>query len=203
MKYYDKVKQGREDMRYEIDGCVYKVKGKEGRVEMGATQRAPRWAIAHKFETMKGTSLLEGITYKVGRTGAITPVIEFKEVEIGGVKVSRATGNNFRMLQSVLGHTPSVGDIVFVERAGDVIPKVLRSEGGGEEGRILNAGEPNECPSCGGEVGYEGGEDNKMGENGGNVSEGKVLRCKNGWRECKAQVRRGGGEERGNGGSKK
>ncbi|GMH65266.1 hypothetical protein TrRE_jg11925, partial [Triparma retinervis] len=148
MGYYDKVKGGRDGMRFEIDGCVYKLSGAAARSSLGSTQRAPRWAIAHKFAALSNTTSLTGVTYKVGRTGAITPVIEFDEVDIGGVNVKRATGNNWGMLRDTLGDEPKIGDLLVVERAGDVIPKVLRSEMGGEGGRV-EVREPDKCPSCG------------------------------------------------------
>jgi len=174
-EYHEELGRKREGMEFEIDGVVYKVHDAGEREALGYTSRAPRWAMAHKFPALEAVSRLEKVEYAVGRTGAITPVIVFGEVEVGGVKVRKATGNNWGMLRAVLGGEPRVGDEVYVERAGDVIPKVVKASNLGE-GERVGVEEPKGCPSCGGGVGYE---------DIGDKEEGKVLRCLGPFRVCK------------------
>ena len=113
----------RDSLPFEIDGVVVKVDSVEQQNRLGWTAKAPRWAIAYKFAARQEETLLESIEVNVGRTGAVTPWARLKPVNIGGVTVSRATLHNEDEIErlGVQG-----GDRVLVERAGDVIPKVVR-----------------------------------------------------------------------------
>lgn len=115
------------------------------KLELGNTSHHPRWAIAYKFKAQEKTTILKDVTYQVGRTGVITPVAELEPVNIAGVVVSRATLHNFEDLEK---KGVKIGDTVFVKRAGDVIPEVVKavvSKRDGQEKEILP---PTECPIC-------------------------------------------------------
>jgi DNA ligase (NAD+) len=136
----------RESLPYQIDGVVVKVDSREQQRSLGTVARAPRWAIAYKFEPLAGRTRLEDIIVKVGRTGALTPQAVLEPVNIGGVKISRATLHNEDYIKEkgIL-----IGDLVVVERAGDVIPQVIRpiiEERDGDE-RAFEM--PKVCPVCG------------------------------------------------------
>src|SRR5579862_6677637 len=137
----------RESLPYEIDGVVAKVDSVEQQNRLGWTAKAPRWAIAYKFPARQEETLLESIEVNVGRTGAVTPWARLKPVNIGGVTVSRATLHNEDEIErlGVQG-----GDRVLVERAGDVIPKVVRVVKQGEHRVPFRM--PKHCPVCGGEI---------------------------------------------------
>ncbi len=140
-----RLEESRDSFDYEIDGAVIKVNDLNLQEQLGQKARSPRWAIAFKFKPKKEPTVIEAITLSVGRTGAITPVAELKPVEIGGVRVKRATLHNFDEIKrlDIREH-----DTVVVQRAGDVIPKVMRVElekrpEGTEEFKI-----PTTCPEC-------------------------------------------------------
>ena len=136
----------RERLNYEIDGVVVKLNALEPRERLGSTSHHPRWAIAFKFEPRKEVTRIDRIVVSVGRTGVLTPVALLRPVEVGGVTVSRASLHNREELER---KDVREGDLVRVQRAGDVIPQVV--ERIGEEGR--ERGEtfamPGACPSCG------------------------------------------------------
>jgi len=137
----------RDSLPLEIDGVVAKVDSVEQQAKLGWTAKAPRWAIAFKFPARQAQTLVEDIFVSVGRTGAVTPTAMFKPVNIGGVMVSKATLHN----EDEIGRLGvQIGDTVLVERAGDVIPKVVRVVKEGESRRPFAM--PKKCPVCGEEV---------------------------------------------------
>jgi DNA ligase (NAD+) len=143
----------REELPYEIDGVVAKVDSIAQQRELGWTAKAPRWAIAFKYAARQAETVVEDIGVQVGRTGALTPVAHLRPVEVGGVKVSRATLHNQDEIER-LGL--EIGDSVVIERSGDVIPKVVRVSSPGSGRRPFRM--PSNCPVCGGKVVREEGE---------------------------------------------
>jgi DNA ligase (NAD+) len=139
----------RETLDYEIDGVVLKVNSFSQQKELGSTIKHPRWAIAFKFTAKQATTRLNDIVIQVGRTGTLTPVAILEPVQVGGVTVSRATLHNFDELKR---KDIRIGDIVLVERSGDVIPQVVKSiiekRKGDEKARVI----PRKCPVCGSDV---------------------------------------------------
>jgi DNA ligase (NAD+) len=142
-----KWEEKRDSLPFEIDGVVVKLDSVEQQNRLGWTAKAPRWAIAYKFAARQEETLLESIEVNVGRTGAVTPWARLKPVNIGGVTVSRATLHNEDEIErlGVQG-----GDTVLVERAGDVIPKVVRVVSQGAHRVPFRM--PKHCPVCGGEI---------------------------------------------------
>jgi DNA ligase (NAD+) len=137
----------RDDLPLEIDGVVAKVDSLAQQSKLGWTAKAPRWAIAFKFPARQASTIVEDINVSVGRTGAVTPTAFFKPVNIGGVMVSKATLHN----EDEIGRLGvQIGDSVLVERAGDVIPKVVRVLNEGENRRPFVM--PKNCPNCGEEI---------------------------------------------------
>ena len=137
----------RDDLPLEIDGVVAKVDSIAQQAKLGWTAKAPRWAIAFKFPARQAQTLVVDINVNVGRTGAVTPTAFFVPVNIGGVMVSKATLHN----EDEIGRLGiQIGDTVLVERAGDVIPKVVRVITEGEDRRPFVM--PKNCPNCGEEV---------------------------------------------------
>jgi len=146
----------RDTIPYEIDGVVIKVNSLKQQEQLGFTLKSPRWAVAYKFPARQVTTKVRDITVQVGRTGILTPVAELEPVECGGVTIARSTLHNFDEIKR-LG--VKKGDRVLVERAGDVIPKVVKVvESSGKSGsKALKV--PVKCPSCGGTVARETEED--------------------------------------------
>lgn len=147
--YFRQLQQQREELPYEIDGLVVKVDDLALQRELGEKTRTPRWAIACKFPPRQATTLVEEIVSQVGRTGAITPVAHLRPVEVSGVTVSRASLHNWDEIARL---DVRVGDTVVIERAGDVIPdivKVLTDRRSGDERAVPL---PTTCPACGGPV---------------------------------------------------
>jgi len=170
IEYHKELDEKRRKLPYDIDGMVIKVDSLTIQHNLGATSRSPRWAVAYKFKAVQETSRVLDIEIQVGRTGILTPVAHLKPVNIGGVSVRRATLHNEDEIQR---KDIRIGDTVLVQRAGDVIPeivKVIDAKRTGEE-KIFNM--PISCPVCGSEVIREKGE--------------AALRCINAG--CPAQVK--------------
>jgi DNA ligase (NAD+) len=148
-KFYETILAQRENLPYDIDGIVVKVDSYHQQQIAGELSRSPRWAVAWKFPPMQRTTVVEKIDVQVGRTGALTPVAHLKPVQVGGVTVSRATLHNE---DEVKRKDVRVGDTVVVQRAGDVIPevvKVIKDKRTGNE-KVFEM--PDKCPSCGSKV---------------------------------------------------
>ena len=135
----------RESVGYQIDGVVVKVDSREHQLVLGSVARSPRWAIAYKFEPLAGRTKLLDVVVKVGRTGALTPQAMLEPVTVGGVVISRATLHNedYVKEKGIL-----VGDTVVVERAGDVIPQVVKAVTGERKGDEYAFEMPANCPVC-------------------------------------------------------
>ncbi|HMD06322.1 MAG TPA: NAD-dependent DNA ligase LigA [Candidatus Acidoferrum sp.] len=134
----------REKLPYEIDGVVIKVNSTAIQNELGFTSKAPRWAIAYKYPARQETTVVNDIIVQVGRTGALTPVAVLEPVQVGGVTVSRSTLHNMDEVER-LG--VQIGDTVLIERAGEVIPHVLRVVKEGKNRKPFRM--PKLCPECG------------------------------------------------------
>ena len=147
--YYQELNEMRDQLPYDIDGMVIKVDSIEFQETLGVKSRSPRWAIAYKFQAEQETTQLERIEVQVGRTGTLTPVAHLKPVNVGGVVVSRATLHNEDEIEKKDIRT---GDTVLIQRAGDVIPevvKVILTKRTGEE-QVFKM--PGNCPVCGSKV---------------------------------------------------
>jgi DNA ligase (NAD+) len=144
--FYETVRdKTRAELNYAIDGLVYKVDDKALQQRLGFVARAPRFAIAHKFPAEQATTVLEGIDVQVGRTGRVTPVARLKPVAVGGVTVSNATLHNEDYIEE---RDIRIGDTVFVERAGDVIPKVVAVVEAKRSPQSVAYTFPKTCPEC-------------------------------------------------------
>jgi len=172
LEFYQELVRTRSQLPYDIDGMVIKVDSLELQHRLGATSRSPRWSVAYKFQAQEEATQVLDIVVQVGRTGALTPVALLEPVNVGGVVVSRATLHNE---DEVRRKDVRVGDTVFVRRAGDVIPevvKVIESRRTGAERAFIM---PRSCPVCGSSVKRVDGE--------------AVTRCIN--RNCPAQIKEG------------
>jgi DNA ligase (NAD+) len=156
VKYCDAWEPKREKLPYEIDGVVIKVNSLGIQRELGFTAKAPRWAIAYKYPARQETTVVNDIRVQVGRTGTLTPVAVLEPVQVGGVTVSRSTLHNMDEIER-LGL--QIGDTVLIERAGEVIPHVLKVTKEGANRKPFRM--PRNCPECGsaihraeGEVAY-------------------------------------------------
>ena len=147
--YYEDIAGRRAKLSYDIDGVVFKVDSIADQERLGYVSRAPRWAIAYKFPAEEELTVVEAVEFQVGRTGAVTPVARLKPVFVGGVTVSNATLHN---MDEIERKDVRIGDTVYVRRAGDVIPEVVRvlPERRPEDARPVTL--PERCPVCGAEV---------------------------------------------------
>ncbi len=149
LDYYQELSQKRHELHYDIDGMVIKVDSLSLQAELGATSRSPRWAIAYKFSAIQKTTKIIDIGIQVGRTGALTPVAHLEPVNIGGVTVSRATLHN---KDEIRRKDIRIGDAVLVQRAGDVIPEVVKVIESARTGAEKEFVMPKQCPVCGAAV---------------------------------------------------
>ena len=170
IEFHRKLEGDRDRLNYEVDGSVVKVDSFELREQLGQLTRSPRWAIAYKFPPRQETTLVRAIHSYVGRTGALTPVAVLEPVRIGGVTVEHASLHNQDEIERL---DVRVGDTVFVERAGDVIPKVVKVVRDKRPPHTRRYRLPDTCPQCGSATLRPEGE--------------VVLRCPN--LECPAQVK--------------
>jgi DNA ligase (NAD+) len=135
----------RESLDYETDGLVIKVNNLSLYDELGATTKAPRWAISYKFPAKQVTTKLKGITWQVGRTGKVTPVAELEVVEVSGSMVRRASLHNY---DEILRKDIKIGDTVFIEKAAEIIPQVVKPIKELRDGSEIEIIPPTNCPEC-------------------------------------------------------
>ena len=145
LSYYRELNEKRHQLAYDIDGVVVKVDRIALQQRLGATSRSPRWAIAYKFKAIQETTTLEAIEVQMGRTGVLTPVAHLKPVNVGGVTVSRATLHNEDEIQK---KDVRIGDQVLVQRAGDVIPEIVKVIASKRDGSETRFKMPKQCPVC-------------------------------------------------------
>ncbi len=149
IKYHNDFETKRYDLDFDVDGLVYKINSIDLQKRLGFISNAPRWAIAHKFSADSSYSKILNIEIQIGRTGALTPVAKIEPVNIGGVIVSNATLHNE---EEIIRKDIRVGDIVKVERAGDVIPHVVLVDFKKRQKNVKKYYFPEKCPSCGAKI---------------------------------------------------
>ncbi len=169
ISYCTDFEAGRDKLPYEIDGMVIKVNELVLQDKMGMTSHHPRWAIAYKFKARQGTTKLLHVEFQVGRTGAVTPVAKLVPVAVGGVTVSSISVHNEEYIKE---KDLRIGDAVLIERAGDVIPQIVKSLADARTGKEKKIIFPSTCPVCNSKLFKE--------------EEEAVWRCSN--IECPAQV---------------
>ena len=146
IKNYQDIEKKRIELDFDIDGIVYKVNDFNLQKRLGNIANSPRWAIAHKFSATSGISIIKDIEIQIGRTGALTPVAKVKPINIGGVVVSNATLHNE---DEIVRKDIRVGDTVKIERAGDVIPHIIKVDITKRNKDSKKFVFPKKCPSCG------------------------------------------------------
>ncbi len=149
IQFYHELLEERESLPYEADGVVIKVNDFALRPVLGVKARSPRWAIAFKFPARQATTRIKDIVLQVGRTGAITPVAILEPVELSGATISRATLHNQEEIER---KDIRIGDLVLIERAGDVIPEVVKPIVEARTGQEKKFVMPRRCPVCGSEL---------------------------------------------------
>jgi DNA ligase (NAD+) len=147
MAYIQEWESKRDSLEYEIDGVVVKVNDIRLWEELGTTAKSPRWAIAYKYAARQATTTVMNIRAQVGRTGTLTPVADLEPVDVSGVTVSHATLHN---MDEIARLGVKIGDAVLIQRAGEVIPQVVKVVKPAPAGRAFSM--PKQCPVCGGEV---------------------------------------------------
>ncbi|MCS7249996.1 MAG: NAD-dependent DNA ligase LigA [candidate division WOR-3 bacterium] len=155
ISYCEEWKDKKEELPYEVDGIVVKVDSFKHRFELGETIKSPRWAVAYKYPPKQATTKIKRIYVQVGRVGTLTPVAEFEPVFLSGTTITHATLHNY---DEIKRKDIKIGDWVIIEKAGEVIPqvvKVIKEKRTGEEKEFKM---PETCPVCGGKVVRETGE---------------------------------------------
>ncbi|NUQ64684.1 MAG: NAD-dependent DNA ligase LigA [Pirellulales bacterium] len=169
-EHSEKLVERLHELDFEVDGLVLKVNRFEQRRRLGATSKSPRWVIAYKFEKYEATTRLKKIRVQVGKTGTVTPVADLEPVELAGTIVSRASLHNADEIER---KDVREGDVVVVEKAGKIIPHVVRVEKHERQQRLKKFQFPKDCPECGTELSKDEG--------------GVYIRCPN--PQCPAQLR--------------
>lgn len=146
MAFIDHWDTARRELEMDIDGIVVKVDDLRVQAELGLTAKSPRWAIAYKFQAEQALTRLNGVTFQVGRTGAITPVAELEPVLLAGTTVKRASLHNADQVAKLDLH---LGDMVQVEKGGEIIPKIVGVEVHRREPHARRVQFPEACPECG------------------------------------------------------
>lgn len=162
----------RHELPYETDGMVIKVNDLDQRERLGMTSKSPRWVVAYKFEAEQGLTKLQRIEIQVGKTGTLTPVAYLDPVKLAGTTVSRASLHN---ADEIARKDIRIGDYVVVEKAGEIIPYVIRSEPSKRDGTQKVFKYPTKCPACGGPVERDEG--------------GVYFRCTRPFTECPGQLK--------------
>jgi DNA ligase (NAD+) len=175
VEFWQEWQKKKESQDYWIDGIVIKVNERNLQNVLGYTGKSPRWGIAFKFPAEQGTTVVEEVYVQVGRTGALTPVARVRPVQLAGTTVTHSTLHNFDEIERL---DLKVGDTVIMEKAGDVIPKIVEVLPRLRTGHEKNIPVPKKCPVCGSEVGRKIIQEEK-GESGA------ILFCKN--KNCFAQ----------------
>jgi len=147
--YCKEYQEKRAAIPYEVDGVVIKINSLSQQKKLGSTMKSPRWAVAYKFPAQQASTIVNDIVVQVGRTGVLTPVADLEPVECAGVVISRSTLHNFDEVKR-LGIR--VGDKVLLERAGDVIPKIVKVLESSKGGKQKTFSPPKICPECGAKI---------------------------------------------------
>ena len=179
-KYYNNLLDKRMDLGYDIDGIVYKLNRIDWRERLQSTGHHPRWAIAHKFPAEKAISEIIDVQIQVGRTGVLTPVARLKPVNIGGALVSNASLHNY---EDIKKKDIRIGDTVWVQRAGDVIPQVIEVIKSKRKKENKEIKVPKNCPVCNSDAYRE-----ILTENNGAITYEKYIRCTGGF-TCSSQAK--------------
>ena len=179
-KYYNNLSDKRMNLGYDIDGIVYKLNRIDWRERLQSTGHHPRWAIAHKFPAEKAISEIIDVQIQVGRTGVLTPVARLKPVNIGGALVSNASLHNY---EDIKKKDIRIGDTVWVQRAGDVIPQVIEVIKSKRKKENKEIKVPKNCPVCNSDAYRE-----ILTENKGAITYEKYIRCTGGF-TCSSQAK--------------